>query len=255
MAYGGNGKLHLIKHCNSVKHIEVLKTRSGNFTLGASFKKSETDRSTSRSTTSTTTPFSIFNTKKSTTAIVGSGTVAGPSSYTASSESLIPFSDRTANTEAMILGFIAENSLPVSIASSLTDLIKEVSRDPKALVKVALSKQIAINKMNYGLAKTFTATIVDKLKSTPFSLNIDEASSDHGKKILSMIVSFFDEDIGAVAIHHLASVELVKTDAQSIYKAIAGVIEGKGILWDNLVSVLLDSCNTMRAQNQELNSC
>ena len=51
---------------------------------------------------------------------------------------------------------------------------------------------------------------------------------------------------GTIVIHHLSSVELVKTDAKSIHKAIVDVIEGYKIPWKNLMSVLLDSCNVMR---------
>ena len=50
--------------------------------------------------------------------------------------------------------------------------------------------------MNFGLGKTCTEEVVSKLKTAPFSLNIDEATNDHGKKVLLLIVSFFDECAG-----------------------------------------------------------
>ena len=75
----------------------------------------------------------------------------------------------------MILGYITEHSLPLSLADSLKNLIQEASRDPQSLSGLSLSKQTASPKMNYGLAKTCTEEIVAKLRSTPLSLNIDEA--------------------------------------------------------------------------------
>ena len=80
-----------------------------------------------------------------------------------SAEPLIPISDRTSDTEAMILGYIAEHSLPLSLADSLKNLIQEASRDPQSLSGLSLSKQTASSKMNYGLAKTCTEEIVAKL--------------------------------------------------------------------------------------------
>ena len=79
----------------------------------------------------------------------------------------------------MILGYIAEHSLPLSLADSLTKLVQEASRDPKSLNSLALSKQTASNKMNFGLGNTCTEEVVSKLKTAPFSLNIDEATNDH----------------------------------------------------------------------------
>ena len=122
--------------------------------------------------------FSIFKKVKPAT---GSGSQVNPQVQPAdktvykSAEPLIPISDRTSNAEAMILGYIAEHSLPLSSANSLKNLIQEASRDPQSLSGLSLSKQTASSKMNYGLAKTCTEEIVAKLRSTHFSLNIDEA--------------------------------------------------------------------------------
>ena len=50
--------------------------------------------------------------------------------------------------------------------------------------------------MKHGLADTLKEEIILKLRILPFSLNIDEATSDHGKKILTMLVNFFDTTSG-----------------------------------------------------------
>ena len=91
------------------------------------------------------------------------------------------------------------------------------------LFQVHLSKQSAASKMKNGLGKTIQEELVVKLKSTPFSLNIDEASSDHGKKILSMLASYFDETSGSIEVHHFASVEVIKADAQTLFQTIVDV--------------------------------
>ena len=181
ITYSGNGKKHLISHCNTEKHVEKLKTRATNYQLGGVGDTSESTKL-----------FPLFkprsNVLKSQTSdktFEGSGNIAGPSSAEdIPLDPLVPISDRIVNSEAMILAFIAEHSLPISLADPLSNLIKEASVDPKSLSKLNLSKTSAAYKMNFGLAKTFSEFIVAQLKTVAFSLNIDEATDDHGKKSL-----------------------------------------------------------------------
>ena len=163
--------------CVTDKHLERLKVRVTNYRIGGvgpsnqdqgEGKGQKVDQRSSRIF------FSIFKKAKPATA---SGSQVNPQVQPTdkTAEPLIPISDRTSNTEAMILGFIAEHSLPLSLADSLKNLIQEASRDPQSLSGLSLSKQTASSKMNYGLAKTCTEEIDAKLRSMPFSLNIDEA--------------------------------------------------------------------------------
>ena len=73
----------------------------------------------------------------------------------------------------------------------VVDLAKECSRDPKALAAVQLSKMSASYKLKFGVAKTMCDETVLKMKTTPFSLNVDESTSGHGKKVLALMASFF----------------------------------------------------------------
>ena len=43
---------------------------------------------------------------------------------------------------------------------------------------------------------------------------------------------------GEVEIHHLASVEVTKADAVTLFNVIVNVIEGNKIPWSNLLSVV-----------------
>ena len=71
-------------------------------------------------------------------------------------------------------------------------------------------------------------------------------TNDHGKKVLSLIVYFFNDITKLVVLRHLDSVELITVDAASLFKSISYVIEEKAIPCKNLISVLFDSCNVMR---------
>ena len=76
--------------------------------------------------------FSIF---KKVQPPVGSVTVTGPQPADESAQplGLIPKTNWRANTEAMILGYIAEHSLPLSLAGSLVKLLQVAYRDPVSL--------------------------------------------------------------------------------------------------------------------------
>lgn len=109
-----------------------------------------------------------------------------------------------------------------------------------------MDRTAAAYKTKYGLAEGFRQKLISKLRKCSFSLNVDEAASSNKKKVLTMLVSFYDSETNDVKIEHLDSVEIRKTDSESILQEIVKAIEGNDIPWKNLVSVLMDSCGVMR---------
>jgi len=63
--------------------------------------------------------------------------------------------------------------------------------------------------MQYGLKETILQETVDNLKNNPFSLNIDEAMSKTHKKLLAILVSYFNPSKSAVVVEHLTSIEVI----------------------------------------------
>ena len=43
VAYGGNGKKHLVAHCNTDKHVQRLRVRCTNYSLGGTFTGAQKD--------------------------------------------------------------------------------------------------------------------------------------------------------------------------------------------------------------------
>ena len=64
-------------------------------------------------------------------------------------------------------------------------------------------------------------------------------------QMLGILVSFFDDD-GRVKVEFLKAISLVTVDSESVCKAILNVLDKRDISYDNLVSILMDSCNIMR---------
>ncbi|KAH3842991.1 hypothetical protein DPMN_116497 [Dreissena polymorpha] len=158
----------------------------------------------------------------------------------------VPMCDRISNAEATTLAVAAEHGMPLSYVPILIGLAKSLAKDPKALAEVKLDRTAAAYKTKYGLAEGFHQKLMTKLRQNSFSINLDEATSSNRKKVLTMLVSFYDDEVGQVKIEHLASVEIKKTDSETVFKEVVKVIEGNEIPWKNLVSVLMDSCGVMR---------
>ena len=60
-----------------------------------------------------------------------------------------------------------------------------------ALNKSRLARTIALYKMAHGLAKTFKEGLFENLIKSPFSLNIDEATSPNLHEILTILAFIY----------------------------------------------------------------
>ena len=152
----------------------------------------------------------------------------------------------------MVLGVIAEQSLPLSIAPVLVNLAQTLALDKMALAQLKLSRTAATYKMVNGLACTFSERTVYQLNRCPFSLNIDESTCNSNKKVLAMLVSYYHEDKEKVVVEHLGSLEVQKVTAASLEKSLTDFFIEIGIPWQNLVSIMMDSCSVMRGSKSGL---
>lgn len=177
-------------------------------------------------------------------------------SVTASESTLpkqsVPLADRIANSEAMLLGFLAEKSLPFSLAPDLLDLVKELSKDRKALNGIKMHRTAASYKLRLGVAKTFEENLLEDLKKEKFSLNIDESTSNNNEKVVTVLVNYLRKD--RIVTEHLQSFSVNSVNSAVLFDSIVKLIDDKSIPWNNMMSVLLDSCNVMRGKKSGLES-
>lgn len=121
-----------------------------------------------------------------------------------------------------------------------------MARDPKALQQLKMGRMSASYKMRFGLGKTIQEELLAELKESVFSLNIDEATSKTDLRILTILVSHCSTSCERLMIHHLASINLKKVTAESLYKSLTDVFEEFNLPWSNLLSIMMDSCAVMR---------
>lgn len=154
--------------------------------------------------------------------------------------------------QATVLGVLAENSLPMTMAPVMINTAKALAKDKPALDMISMDRTTASYKMTYGLGASFLEKTVMEMRTSPFSLNIDESTSKGLKRVLAVLVSYYSHEEDAVLVEHLASLELVKVNSESLYEALVDLFNKHEIPWGNCVSILMDSCNVMRGSKSGL---
>lgn len=152
----------------------------------------------------------------------------------------------------MVLATLAEHSLPFKFAPVMVNLSQALALDKVALSTLKLSRTSAAYKMVHGLGFTFSERIIANTQRYPFSINLDESTTNGNKKVLSILVSYFNTEKRTVDVEHLGTLEVIKGTALKIEKLLAKFFEENNIPWSNLVSMLMDSCGVMRGSKMGL---
>ena len=77
--------------------------------------------------------------------------------------------------------------------------------------------------------------IFDAMESYPFSINIDECTSNNHQKVFC----YFDEKLGLSVVHY-KSVSMVEVNTLNLFKKICEQLQTEQIPFENLVSDLSD---------------
>ncbi|GBN37833.1 hypothetical protein AVEN_25438-1 [Araneus ventricosus] len=117
---------------------------------------------------------------------------------------LTSLSNRTVNLKAMLLGFLAEKSLPFTVAPDLLELVKGMSKDRKALNCITMHQNAASYKTRFGISKTVKEALLEDLQKEFFSLNLDGSTNSSNQKIVTVLVNYMTKD-GNISTKHLSS--------------------------------------------------
>ena len=74
--------------------------------------------------------------------------------------------------------------------------------------------------MTHGLAESFHQKLISKLQRHPFSLILDESTANNNKKVLTILVSYYDILEEKVKTEHWCSLVVVKANSESLYNEI-----------------------------------
>ena len=160
--------------------------------------------------------------------------------------------DRKRHLEACVISFMVENSLALSTVPKFIEFAKNLARDHKALSEMKMNRTAASYKLVDGLKVYERKKFPDAMKSYPFSINIDECTSNNHHKVFSILVSNFDEVLGLPVAQHYKSVSMIEVNVLTLFQTICKLFQDDQILFENLVSDLRDSTNYMRGKKSGL---
>ena len=72
-------------------------------------------------------------------------------------------------------------------------------------------------KLQYGLANTFRLELTERLRTTTYSLNLDEATSKNLMHVFTVLVSYYDRSAKKVKVEQLVSLNAPAVDASALY--------------------------------------
>lgn len=88
------------------------------------------------------------------------------------------------------------------------------------------------------------------MRSTPFSINIDESTVKSSKKrILNVLVCLYDESLQKSDCNVYRAIEMTVVNVDTVHDAIIESFEEDNIHLQNLISILSDSAAYMRGRN------
>ena len=156
--------------------------------------------------------------------------------------------------EAYVISFVVENSLPLSSVQKFTEFAKNLAIDHKALSELKMNRTAASYKLVDGLNVFECKKIVDAMKSYPFSISIDECTSNNHHRVCSILVSYFDEILGLSIVQYYKSVSIsmIEVIAITIFQTISKLFQDDQIPFQKSVSDLSNSTNYMRGKKSGL---
>ena len=165
-------------------------------------------------------------------------------------EKLLTVGSHSKEIEQRICIFLAEHNLPLRLADSLIPLLRKLFPKDQALAGVTLGKQKATNILRQNFLLVLQNQLVELLKTTFFSVIIDETTDCTIDKQLAIMVVFFSEKDLKLHVKVLDMVKCSDGSAEGLTNRIEQVIEENSIPWQNIVGFCADTTNVMFGANR-----
>ena len=89
----------------------------------------------------------------------------------------VGLNDRILHNKAFVLSFFVENNIPIAKVPPVVKFAQFLSKDPKAFSGLKLDRTSANYTLKEGLAQSNHESLVTKLKSKHFPLNLDKLTA------------------------------------------------------------------------------
>ena len=113
-----------------------------------------------------------------------------------------------------------------------------------------MDRTAATYKLREGLSYYNHKEIVNKMIKYPFSINMDECTSDSNKRVFSILVSYYDELKGESVVEHYELIECKVVHAENLFQEIVSMFLRDNISRNDLVLDLSDSTDYMHGKKK-----
>ena len=125
--------------------------------------------------------------------------------------------DRKAHSEALIVSLLAEHSMPFPAAPSLIRLTQELAKDAKILQELNMGRTRTSYKLCDGLANHLNEKLLQDLRKSKFSFNVDECMSNARERIFSILVSHYSDELKQIVMQHYISASFIIVNANNLF--------------------------------------
>ena len=134
----------------------------------------------------------------------------------------------------------------------LSDLVTDIFPDSKIASKFSSKHTKTRCIVKNVIATRFRHDIDNILKTTKFSIIIDESTDISSKKQLAIVVRFFCNQRNQVKSKFFKLIDVTKSDATTLTSALISLFEKKNISIENIIGFASDTTNVMFGEHHSV---
>lgn len=155
--------------------------------------------------------------------------------------------------------FICEENLPMLLMDKLPLFIQKVYSDSRIASSLFMNRGKATQIITGILGPTFKKEVLNDLKSSKFSIIIDETTDISVKKSLVIIGGYWSPTKNCGVDHILDLVEVTDCTAEQLFQTVKGLLDCNFIPYENMIgfgrdnaSVMMGSVNGVQAKLRQI---
>ena len=154
-------------------------------------------------------------------------------------------SDQVCCAELCFARFVVEHNLPFAVADHFNCLVPVMFPDSKIAAEFACARTKTAALITHALAPAANEPVLTALLTQPFTILCDGGNDNFEKKYFGIMVRFWDEQIRKVATRFLDAPVCNIATGETLFNALAGVLETRNIPWKNVIGFASDSASVM----------
>ena len=154
-----------------------------------------------------------------------------------------PIHEKVTRAEVKMSAVLAHHNIPIAVADHLSPLFKNIFPDSEIAKAYACARTITTCILNGALAKSFRTSLIEQMKTEPFSLATDGSNDSGLQKMNPLTVRYFDSSRAKVTSQLLDMCLTSASTAESIYVKILSLYD---IDWKMCIAFGVDVNNVGR---------